>query len=81
MFEDSIMSTTLPEFGFLRLRQIVGDRKAGIPPIFPVSASTWWSGCARNIYPKPVKHGGTTLWRLSDIRELCERISSEKEGT
>ena len=37
----------LPDTGFLRIRQIVGDPKANPPiaPLIPVSKSTWWNGC------------------------------------
>ena len=66
---------TLPETGFLRLKQIVGDPKAGIPPIIPVKKSTWWAGVKSGIYPQPVKLSPrTTAWRVSDILELVERL-------
>jgi predicted DNA-binding transcriptional regulator AlpA len=61
----------LPESGFLRLPQIIGDIKRGIPAIIPVSKSAWWEGCKTGRYPKPVKLGPrTTAWRVSDIRAL-----------
>lgn len=63
----------LPETGFLRLSQIVGNPKANppIPAIYPISKSSWWAGIKRGIYPKPVKLGPrTTAWRVEDIREL-----------
>lgn len=61
----------LPESGFLRLPQIIGDTKRGIPAVIPVSKSTWWEGCKTGRYPKPVKLGPrTTAWRVSDIRAL-----------
>jgi len=68
----------LPETGFLRLSQIVGNPKANppIPPIYPISKSSWWAGCKAGIYPKPVKLGPrTTAWRVEEIRELVERGS------
>ena len=61
----------LPESGFLRLPQIIGDIKRGIPAVIPVSKSAWWEGCKTGRYPKPVKLGPrTTAWRMSDIRAL-----------
>jgi prophage regulatory protein len=63
----------LPETGFLRLKQIIGDPKAkpAIPPIIPVSKSTWWEGVRDGRYPSPVKWGPrTTVWRVEDIRAL-----------
>ena len=63
----------LPETGFLRLPQIIGDPKAEppIPPIIPVKKSCWWSGVASGRFPKPVKFGPrVTAWRVEDIRAL-----------
>ena len=61
----------LPESGFLRLPQIIGDINRGIPAVIPVSKSAWWEGCKTGRYPKPVKLGPrTTAWRVSDIRAL-----------
>ena len=68
----------LPHTGYLRLPQIVGDKKANppIPPIFPVSKSHWWAGVKAGRYPKPVKLGPRiTAWRVEDIRALIERIA------
>lgn len=64
----------LPETGFLRLPQIIGDPKADppIPPIIPVSKSSWWEGVKSGRYPKPVKLGPrTTVWAVEAIRALC----------
>lgn len=63
----------LPASGFLRLPQIIGDKKRGIPAVIPVCKSTWWKGCKSGKYPNPVKLGPrTTVWRVSDIRALIE---------
>jgi len=64
----------LPPIGYLRLNQIVGDKKAGITPIFPVSKSTWWAGVKSGRYPQPVKLSERcTAWRVEDIRALIEQ--------
>lgn len=63
----------LPETGFVRLSQIVGDKKAvpPIPAIIPVSKSTWWAGVKSGRYPQPVKLSERcTAWRVEDIRAL-----------
>jgi hypothetical protein len=66
----------IPEAGFLRLRQIIGDKKRGIPGIVPVAASQWWAGCRTGRFPQPVKLGlRTTAWRADDIRKLIEILS------
>lgn len=66
-----MQSTVLPPTGVLRLKQIIGDKKAGVPPLIPVCASTWWCGVKSGRYPSPVKLGPkTTAWRVEDIRKL-----------
>lgn len=68
----------LPETGFLRLKQIIGDTKAGIPPIIPVKKSSWWQGVKTGRYPKPTKLSPrVTAWRVADIRDLIERLGGE----
>jgi predicted DNA-binding transcriptional regulator AlpA len=61
----------LPESGFLRLPQILGDSKHGIPPLIPVSRTTWWAGVRDGRFPKAVRLGkNCTMWRAEDIRTL-----------
>ena len=65
----------LPETGFLRLPQIIGDPKAKppVPPIIPVKKSCWGEGVRTGRFPKPVKLGPrVTVWRVEDIRALIE---------
>jgi hypothetical protein len=65
----------LPEYGLLRLWQILGDKRKGIPPIIPVSKSSWWAGVKSGKYPKPVKLSPRcTCWYVEDIRKLTEGI-------
>ena len=69
------MTYHLPETGYLRLNQIVGNPKADppIPPIIPISKASWWAGVKEGRFPKPVKLGPrTTAWRIEDIRRLIE---------
>lgn len=63
----------IPETGFLRLPQIIGDPKADppIPAIVPVGKSTWWNGVKSGRFPKPIKLGPrTTVWRVEDVMTL-----------
>ncbi|QVW35338.1 AlpA family phage regulatory protein [Geobacter sulfurreducens] len=75
------MNQSLPETGYLRLAQIIGNPKANPPilPIIPISKSTWWDGVKKGRFPKPVKPFGDriTLWRVEDIRAL---ISATGDG-
>lgn len=71
---------TLPETGFLRLKQIIGNPKAKppIPALIPVSKSTWWNGVASGRFPKPIKLGPrTTAWRVEDIRSFIQMSTNE----
>lgn len=70
----------LPETGYLRLYQILGNRKAKppIPPIIPIGKTAWWKGVKTGKYPKPLKLGPqTTVWRVEDIRQLIEDLNKE----
>ena len=70
-----MFTNALPETGFLRIRQIVGDRNAipPIPPLFPVAASTWWAGVRAGKFPQPIRLSkGVTVWRAEEIRALLE---------
>ncbi|MDS4027633.1 MAG: AlpA family phage regulatory protein [Candidatus Contendobacter sp.] len=70
------MANPIPATGLLRLAQIIGDPKAEppVPPIIPVSKTSWWNGVKSGHYPQPVKLGPrTTAWRASDIRRIAEQ--------
>ena len=64
----------LPAEGYVRLSQIIGSPAVGIPPIIPVSRTTWWTGVSTGRFPKPTKLGPrTTVWDVADIRALLSR--------
>lgn len=68
-------AASLPETGYVRLPQIIGNPKANppIPAIIPVSKSTWWNGVKEGRFPQSFKLGPrTTVWRVEDIRRLIE---------
>lgn len=76
------MASTIQQDVFLRLKQIIGDPKANppIPPIIPVSATSWWNGCRgpNNKYPRPIKLGPkTTVWRASEVLALVNGGGNE----
>lgn len=66
----------LPAEGFIRLEQIIGNKKAEppIPPTVPVSKSTWWAGVKTGRFPAPTRvlGGRIAAWRVEDIRALIE---------
>jgi predicted DNA-binding transcriptional regulator AlpA len=65
----------LPDTGFLKLAQILGNPKAipPVPPIIPVSKSTWFAGVKANRFPQPVRFGTcSTFYKVEDIRKFVE---------
>ena len=68
-------SLQLPDYGYVRLKQIIGDPKS-VPPcsaILPVSKATWYQGIRDGRFPKPIKLSKRiSVWRIEDIRALVE---------
>jgi len=67
----------LPETGFLRIWQIIGNPKAEppTPPLIPIGRTTFLNGVKSGKYPQPVKLGErTTAWRVEDIRALIGQL-------
>ena len=67
---------TLPETGFLRLPQIIGDKKTDppIPPIIPVARSTFLAGVKSGRYPRAYKLSPrVAVWKVEDIRAFIEK--------
>jgi hypothetical protein len=55
----------------LRIKDIVGDKSNGIPPMIPISKSSWWAGVAEGKFPTPIKLGSrTTCWRETEVLAL-----------
>ena len=70
--------SSLPEIGYVRLPQIIGDRKSDppIPALIPVSRSTWLAGVKSGRFPTPRKLGSRiTVWDVRDIRALIQQIA------
>jgi prophage regulatory protein len=61
---------------YLRLKQIIGDPSSDppIPPIIPVSRTTWFDGIKSGRFPQPVRSLGTRIvvWRAADIAALLD---------
>jgi predicted DNA-binding transcriptional regulator AlpA len=72
--QQQVTGGVLPATGYVRLVQIVGNRKKGIMPIIPIGPSSWWAGVKEGKYPASIKLGPrTTVWRVEDIRALLAR--------
>jgi predicted DNA-binding transcriptional regulator AlpA len=60
----------LPEVGYVRLATVL--------KVFPVCRTKWYAGVKAGIYPRPVRLGPrTAAYRVEEIRDLLERVSSE----
>ncbi|MDN3987023.1 helix-turn-helix transcriptional regulator [Zwartia vadi] len=71
--------TSQPQFHYLRLYQIIGHKKRGVPPLLPVSASTWWAGVKSGKFPQAIKLGmRITVWRSDEIDALLRDLSEVK---
>ena len=68
----------IPKAGYCRLSQIIGNKNAKppIPPVFPVSRTTWYEGIKAGRFPKPIHAGRCAMWRWGDIRKLVEVMDS-----
>jgi hypothetical protein len=72
------MSDNIPEVGFMRIGQIIGDRRKGTTGPIPVSRSAWYHGVKIGIYPLPVQLSQRTVaWRVEDIRRVIERMGAD----
>lgn len=68
-----------PPFHYLRIYQIIGNRRRGVQPLLPVSASTWWAGVKNGKFPQPIKLGQRiTVWRSDEIDALLRELSGGK---
>lgn len=77
MAEEKILADS-----FLRIYHILGDPRRDIPPIIPISKSSWWAGVKSGKYPQPVKLGPrTTAWRASDIQAVIDRFNNQGESS
>jgi hypothetical protein len=74
----------LPQTGYLRLSQILGNSKANppIPPLIPIGKSSWWEGVKSGRFPKSIKLGPRiTVWRVEDIRQLINNgVKGDSHG-
>ena len=68
---------------FLRLKQIIGDKRADPPivPLVPVSASSLWAWVAEGRFPEPVRIGpNTTVWTWESIQDFLNRSFEDTES-
>jgi prophage regulatory protein len=78
-------NNVLPEQGWVRVKTIIGDKKANppVPPLIPIAQSTLWDWCAKGKFPPPqYPFGpGLPLWEAQNIRALLKPVAeSEAAG-
>lgn len=67
----------IPEEGFLRIGDIIGDKRRGSAGVMPVSRTEWYAGIKAGRYPAPIKLGSRlSVWKVQDIRALIAHIGS-----
>jgi hypothetical protein len=61
-----------PENRLIRLEQIIGHQKKGIPPLIPMSRQGWVKGVKEGRHPQPVYLGNsrTPFYRLIEVLDL-----------
>lgn len=72
-------NNTLPETGFLKIWQIIGDPKAEppIPALIPIGRTSFLNRVKDGTYPQPIRLGARSVaWRVSDIRALIEKLGA-----
>jgi predicted DNA-binding transcriptional regulator AlpA len=73
------MQNVLPETGFIRAKQLLGDAKN--PPILPIKKTTLWKWVADGKLPKPIRLSrGVTCWRVEDIRDFLASAKPDDDG-
>ncbi len=73
----------LPQIGYVRIWQILGNPKATPPisPLIPVSKSTWWLWVKNGRVSKPVKFGRKiAAWPVEEIRALIDNTASHNNS-
>jgi hypothetical protein len=65
---------------YLRVSDIVRNRRTGEPGLLPVAASTWWLWVKAGRAPAPIKLSpGCTVWRLADVLAFAEALAGGGE--
>jgi predicted DNA-binding transcriptional regulator AlpA len=69
--------------GLLRITQIVGDSRRGVPGLLPVSRATFYARVKSGKFPQPVRIGGlrSSFWRASDILKLISEAREDQADT
>lgn len=66
----------------LRIWQILGDKKRGIPALIPIGRASFYRGIQEGRYPAPSHHLGpsTAVWYYRDIMAVIQNTCEKQEG-
>ena len=64
------LPSILHETAYLRIWQIVGDRRRGIEGLLPISRTVFFEKVKSGEFPKPIKIGRSSFWKTEDIKNL-----------
>lgn len=77
-----MQTQTIPSTGYLRIDQILGNTRKGIPALLPMCRSTWYAGIRDGKYPKSINlTERTVVWRVEDILDLIDKIGRQENGS
>ncbi|MBP9527142.1 AlpA family phage regulatory protein [Laribacter hongkongensis] len=63
----------IPQTGYVRQIQLVGDYRTGARGVLPFSATTLWRRVRAGTFPAPIKLSRRiTCWRAEDVRAWIE---------
>lgn len=72
----------LPNEGFVREKQLIGDKINNIPGVLPFGHTTLWNKVKLGEFPSPIKLGSQiTAWRVEDVRAYIQSIASTQEAS
>lgn len=78
-YNEPAVTQLLPNTGYLRIRQIVGDKAKGIQPLIPISRSGWFAGVRSGKFPAGRLLGPRTrVWLASEIAALIADAGGAK---
>ena len=72
-FVSTKKSYTMPTEGFIQLKNIL--------KMIPMSRQSWYNGIRQGIFPKPIKYGRLSLYKVEDIRKLIANFANLKPET
>ncbi len=73
------MPHQLPQTGFLRLKDVIGDKKTDTPALIPVSKASWYKGSREGRFPKGIKLGPrTTVYPVEAVRQLIASMTEAR---